>query len=657
MKRFSALICLAVLMVWTPAAFAAPVSEQLYFTKSTPLMAGSQTIRFSLWNTGSGGTPASNMVWWEIKQMNLTSGTVTTYLGSVADAAKRSGLIGDIDFSEQYWVQIDNVTGIAPNYTFTPVGTRTKLNMVPYAMHSITSETAASGGSVPSVTAGNGLTSTTSAGGDVTLHVGAGAGLTVGADAVAIKPGGITNTMLADSTVTSAKIADGTITGTDVADSAITLQKINSAGAVKDQSLTFNGTGLIWQAPRLSLPYYATVNSGHGLTIVDSTAGYNAVWGWATAAGGVGVKGKSDLGDGVVGESDATGKSGVYGANSVSGGFGVYGRSTSPAGADNVGFLGGSAYGAFGFSSNNSGVRGETSMGGSAAGVYGYSSGTNGNGVWGVSDAGVSSYGVLGTSSQGFGGNFIGGTYGVRAQSTGGPGLYASSVTGIGAKTTSGGSGIGAPAMLAENTNSTATEPSGIAIFAKNHGGDTTIVAQNTGSGDTFRSLNAAGTSIIYRVTSTGRVVSTAVQITGGGDLAERFEIKKPKTGMDLQPGMVVSIDPANPGKLMLSSRAYDRTVAGIISGAGGINSGMVMGQEGSIADGSQSVALTGRVYVKADATRRAIRPGDLLTSSDMPGHAMKVASNSKAQGAIIGKAMTGLDKGTGLVLVLVTLQ
>jgi hypothetical protein len=35
----------------------------------------------------------------------------------------------------------------------------------------------------------------------------------------------------------------------------------------------------------------------------------------------------------------------------------------------------------------------------------------------------------------------------------------------------------------------------------------------------------------------------------------------------------------------------------------------------------------------------------------------MKVTDSAKAQGAIIGKAMTGLKEGKGLVLVLVTLQ
>jgi hypothetical protein len=80
------------------------------------------------------------------------------------------------------------------------------------------------------------------------------------------------------------------------------------------------------------------------------------------------------------------------------------------------------------------------------------------------------------------------------------------------------------------------------------------------------------------------------------------------------------------------------------------------MQQEGLL-EGGRNVALTGRVYVQADAFNGAIEPGDLLTTSSTPGHAMKVSDPAKAQGAILGKAMTGLRQGKGVVLVLVTLQ
>jgi hypothetical protein len=81
------------------------------------------------------------------------------------------------------------------------------------------------------------------------------------------------------------------------------------------------------------------------------------------------------------------------------------------------------------------------------------------------------------------------------------------------------------------------------------------------------------------------------------------------------------------------------------------------MQQEGMMVEGWLPVALVGRVYVWADASYGSIEPGDLLTTSDTPGHAMKVTDYERAKGAIIGKAMSSLEEGRGLVLVLVTLQ
>jgi len=140
----------------------------------------------------------------------------------------------------------------------------------------------------------------------------------------------------------------------------------------------------------------------------------------------------------------------------------------------------------------------------------------------------------------------------------------------------------------------------------------------------------------------------------GGADLAEPFQISNSER--EVPKGAVVIIDEENPGHLMLSERAYDTRVAGVVSGAGGVNPGIQLKQTG-VLEGGQDVALSGRVYVQADATSAPIKPGDLLTTSDTPGHAMKVTDPARAHGAILGKAMTKLESGRGLVLVLVTLQ
>ncbi|NOX60052.1 MAG: hypothetical protein GXP29_14495 [Planctomycetes bacterium] len=152
-----------------------------------------------------------------------------------------------------------------------------------------------------------------------------------------------------------------------------------------------------------------------------------------------------------------------------------------------------------------------------------------------------------------------------------------------------------------------------------------------------------------------GRIRTQVLEIIGGADIAEPFDLQDSDS---VRPGCVVAIDTQNPGKLRLSTNAYDRTVAGVISGAGGVNPGMLLRQEGTIANGTQPVALTGRVYCYVDADAGgAVRAGDLLTTSGTPGHAMKVTDHNRARGAVIGKAMTPLKSGKGLVLVLVSLQ
>lgn len=154
------------------------------------------------------------------------------------------------------------------------------------------------------------------------------------------------------------------------------------------------------------------------------------------------------------------------------------------------------------------------------------------------------------------------------------------------------------------------------------------------------------------KIANSGNLSVKSLTIRGGADVAEPFEL----TDSGIAKGSVVVIDEEQTGKLKLSSRAYDTQVAGIVSGANGINPGISLYQQGAL-EGGQNVALSGRVYVRADASGGAIKPGDLLTTSDTPGHAMKVSDHTRSQGAILGKAMSALKDGQGLVLVLVTLQ
>jgi len=102
-----------------------------------------------------------------------------------------------------------------------------------------------------------------------------------------------------------------------------------------------------------------------------------------------------------------------------------------------------------------------------------------------------------------------------------------------------------------------------------------------------------------------GTTTTKVLAITGGMDLAEPFEISE---SQPILKGAVVIIDEENPGRLKLSHRAYDKRVAGVVSGAGGINPGLTLTQEG-VLEGGQNIALSGRAYALATAANGPIKP------------------------------------------------
>ncbi len=342
---------------------------------------------------------------------------------------------------------------------------------------------------------------------------------------------------------------------------------------------------------------------------------------------------------------------GVDASTSASNGHGVYGYASNPGAGSNYGgyfvAAGGEGRGVRGVASNSDGgsnVGGLFEAAGSSGwGVYGKASNpndviTNYGGYFEA--AGGFGRGVYGEASSpnvssNYGGYFVaGGHYGVgvygEASNPNDPTNYGGHFTAAGKY------GVGG-LFEASGTDGIGISASGGA-FAAHFAGDVLI-----STGDVL-------------ITS-GRVTTPVLEITGGADVSEQFEIGTVKADVLPSAGMVVSIDAENPGALVVSDKGYDRRVAGIISGAGGVKPGMLMGQQGTMADGEHPVALTGRVYCRADASGGSIEPGDLLTSSETAGHAMKVTDYARAQGAVLGKAMSSLTEGQGLVLVLVNLQ
>ncbi len=207
------------------------------------------------------------------------------------------------------------------------------------------------------------------------------------------------------------------------------------------------------------------------------------------------------------------------------------------------------------------------------------------------------------------------------------------------------------PVLILQDSGSNTTQ-SGYVGFWNSSGVETAWMGYGTPGSPHFTVINArAGGNLVLRPGAGGVVQVPVLEITGA-DLAEKFPASE-----KLEPGMVVAIDKDHAGKLCLSRGAYNRCVAGVVSGANNFSVGAVLGNLPG-QEAAPAVALSGRVYVYCDATLAAIEPGDLLTTSDTPGHAMRAGENDRAHGAVIGKSMERLEKGErGLVLVLVNLQ
>lgn len=136
-----------------------------------------------------------------------------------------------------------------------------------------------------------------------------------------------------------------------------------------------------------------------------------------------------------------------------------------------------------------------------------------------------------------------------------------------------------------------------------------------------------------------------------GADCAEHFDVAPDAI---CEPGTVMII--TSGGVLDASRKAYDRRVAGVVSGASKFRPAILLDSRGDD-DARPPIALAGKVYCRVDSADGPIEVGDLLTTSETVGHAMKATDRDKAFGAIIGKALAPFSQGCGLIPILVTLQ
>ena len=133
-------------------------------------------------------------------------------------------------------------------------------------------------------------------------------------------------------------------------------------------------------------------------------------------------------------------------------------------------------------------------------------------------------------------------------------------------------------------------------------------------------------------------------------DYAELFELT---TREGIRPGSVVAYDPDS-GGVLPASASNARLAIGVISGAGGLIPGMVIG---SRKDGSRDfpVSMSGVIHVRVSDEAGPVKPGDLLVPSSVAGVGMRAGDPAAAAGTVFGKALgSWSDPGEGLVPMLV---
>lgn len=273
----------------------------------------------------------------------------------------------------------------------------------------------------------------------------------------------------------------------------------------------------------------------------------------------------------------------------------------------------------------------ETASGESAIAVEGTATGPHTAGVRGSGEgAGVvgkckTGWGVNGESDTGLGVRGVSNTgWGVNGESGPGVGVRGVSNTGWGVDGESE-SGIGVRGIV--------NEGDGVAVHGvkRGNGGFAGVFEGNV---KVTANLGVAGDIVL-----------------ANADCAEDFDVVASET---VAPGTVMVL--TEDGSLRASEMEYDRRVAGVVSGAGNYRPGLVLDRQMS-RGGRLPIALLGKVYCQVDASKHPVHVGDLLTTSSLAGHAMKAIDPLRAFGAVIGKAIGGLESGTGLLPVLVALQ
>jgi hypothetical protein len=276
----------------------------------------------------------------------------------------------------------------------------------------------------------------------------------------------------------------------------------------------------------------------------------------------------------------------------------------------------------------------ETAAGPNSIAITGTAKGENSLGVLGQGELwGVRAEGGVGVRGEGKTWN---GVEGISESTTGGFGVFGTNIAG----------GTGVAGISTK----------WVGVYGETAGTGAGVWGEHKGDGVGVKAVSNTGVGLVASSKGTAAIFQGDVEVTGdirltNADCAEDFNIG---LGVSAEPGTVMVL--GEDGALFPSQLAYDKRVAGVVSGAGGYKPSIVLDKQQSDRT-RQPIALLGKAFCKVDAQYGAIEVGDLLTTAPTRGHAMKVDDPLKAFGTVIGKALRPLAEGQGLIPILIALQ
>ncbi|MGN6417501.1 MAG: hypothetical protein ACTHMC_08420, partial [Pseudobacter sp.] len=486
----------------------------------------------------------------------------------------------------------------------------------------------------------------------------------------------VTSTKIADDAVTTAKIIDGSITAAKLATGlslppngsatgdldgnypAPSVSKLKGIGLsatapVSGEVLTFDGT--VWApAPGgINLPYSKTVNIATRALHITNDGDGSPIEGSSNsladnAAGVVGTILHTDAG------LEAAGVKGVNnGSAALATSFGV------------LGIHNGYGVGVRGFAGTGTGVEAFSTDG---FGIYAKSVNSTAAFVE-VADPSANAD-AMSIVHQGTG-------IGLTSLSYGGHGMFAAAMdfykAGLMAVNYGNGEAINAYTASDDNATITAANdglnaalkgtnnaPGGKGIHAvatstAGVGAGTALVAELVGDPEGDVAVFKAGGNNVARIAADGTGYFNGGVLSSGADVAELFDVEGARSAYEA--GDVLVISGSTDRMVAKSAEPYSTLVAGVYATKPGL---MLTEKDAhkSLLDKMVPMGVIGVIPTKVCLEGGAIKRGDLLVTSSIPGVAMKADLNKVRVGQVLGKALQDYNAGSvGKINVLVSVK